>query len=265
MIRETSLNLCKEPPETQTKALEALQAAVMELLVVVLVEQAPQVEAMELLLHQVLGAGVAMEEEAQLAVDTELPLVAADRQDILVAADRQDILVAVDRQDMLAATLAVNPPAADTDLPVVVDPGEGRGDPTEAVDRLDTPVDRLDIPVETLAVNPPAAVMDLLAVVEDRGELDPAVDRLDTPVATLPASLLRVGTELRPLEVTATVVEWLLKVVTLLLLVGLLATEPKLVIRGGGEGEAGMEGKGGGMEEREEREERVGEEGMEGV
>ena len=54
-------------------------------------------------------------------------------------------------------------------------------------------------------------------------------------------------------------------VMVLLLLVGLMAIEPKLVIKGGGEGEAGTEGRGGGMEEREGREERVGEEGMEGV
>ena len=244
MIRETSLNLCKESPETQTKASEALQAAVMELLVVVLVEQAPQVEATELLLY-LLEAGMATEGEARLAVVTELPLVAADR------------------QDMLAETLAVNPPAADTDLPAVVDPAEGRGDPTEEVDRLDTPV-------ETLPVSRPAAVTDLLAVVEDRGEpaeeeVDPPVDRLDTPVATLPASLLRVGMELRPLEVTAAVVECLLKVVTVLLLVGLVATEPKLAIRGGGEGEAGTEGRGGEMEGKEGTGGREREEGMEGV
>ena len=52
-----------------TQALEAQQVAVTELLVVVLVEEALQVVATELLLDL---------QGAQLAVVTELPLVAAD-------------------------------------------------------------------------------------------------------------------------------------------------------------------------------------------
>ena len=71
MCRETSLNLCKESPEMWTQALEAQQVAVTELLVVVLVEEALQVVATDLQ-----GAGT--KEGAQLAVVTELPLVAAD-------------------------------------------------------------------------------------------------------------------------------------------------------------------------------------------
>ena len=166
---------------------------------------------------------------------------------------------------MLAATLAVSPPAADTELPAVVDPAEGRGEATE-VDAARPVVDRLDTPVATpVSASLPAVAMDLLAVEEDHGEsVEAEVEgRLDTRVGTPPASLLRVGMELRPLEVTAAVVECLLKVVTVLLLV---ATEPKLVIRGGGEGEAGTEGKGEGTEERTGGTGgREGEEGMEGV
>ena len=63
------MNLCKESPEMWTQALEAQQVAVTELLVVVLVEEALQVVATELLLDL---------QGAQLAVVTELPLVAAD-------------------------------------------------------------------------------------------------------------------------------------------------------------------------------------------
>ena len=229
-IRKTSLNHCKESLATQTKASEAPQAAVTELLVVVLVGEALQVEAMELLLR-LLKAPMAMEEAGQPAVVTELRLVAADC------------------LDMLPET--VNPAAA-------VDPAEG-GEATE-VDVAPPAVDRLvDTPVATLS----ALAMDLPAVVEDRGdpaeaEVDPPVGRLVIPMATLPASLLRVGMGLRPLEVTAAVlVECLLKVVTVLLPVALVAMKPKLVIRGGGGGGEGMEG---GMEEREGREE-----GMEGA
>ena len=229
-IRETSLNHCKESPETQTKASEAPQAAVTELLVVVLVGEALQVEAMELLLR-LLKAPMAMEEAGQPAVVTELRLVAADC------------------LDMLPET--VNPAAA-------VDPAEG-GEAT-GVDVAPPAMDRLvDTPVATLS----ALAMDLPAEVEDRGdpaeaEVDPPVGRLVIPMATLPASLLRVGMGLRPLEVTAAVlVECLLKVVTVLLPVALVAMKPKLVIRGGGGGGEGMEG---GMEEREGREE-----GMEGA
>ena len=58
-----------------TQALEAQQVAVTELLVVVLVEEALQVVATELLLD-LQGAGT--KEGAQPAVVTELPLVAAD-------------------------------------------------------------------------------------------------------------------------------------------------------------------------------------------
>ena len=58
-----------------TQALEAQQVAVTELLVVVLVEEALQVVATELLLD-LQGAGT--KEGTQLAVVTELPLVAAD-------------------------------------------------------------------------------------------------------------------------------------------------------------------------------------------
>ena len=63
------MNLCKESPEMWTQALEAQQVAVTELLVVVLVEEALQVVATELLLDL---------QGAQLAVVTELPLVEAD-------------------------------------------------------------------------------------------------------------------------------------------------------------------------------------------
>ena len=254
------MNHCKESPETQTKALEAPQVAVMELLVVVLVEEAQQVAVMVLLvvvlveeaqqlvateLHlHLLEAGAAMEGSAQPAVVTELPPVAADR------------------QVMLAPTLPVNPPAADTELQAAVDPAEGHGEATE-VDAA--PVDRLDTPGATLSANLPAVATDLLAVEEDHGEaVEAEVEgRLDTPVPTPPASLLRLDMELQPLEVTAAVVECLLKVDTVLRLV---ATEPKLVIRGGGEGGEGTEVRGGGTEERTGGTGgRDGEEGMEGV
>ena len=222
---------------------EAQQVAVMVLLVVVLVEEAQQLVATELHLH-LLEAGAAMEGSAQPAVVTELPLVAADR------------------QVMLAPTLAVSPPAADTELQAAVDPAEGHGEATE-VDAA--PVDRLDTPGATLPANLPAVATDLLAVEEDHGEaVEAEVEgRLDTPVATPPASLLRLGMELQPLEVTAAVVECLLKVDTVLRLV---ATEPKLVIRGGGGGGEGTEVRGGGTEERTGGTGgRDGEEGMEGV
>ena len=201
---------------------------------VVLVGEALQVEAMELLLR-LLKAPMAMEEAGQPAVVTELRLVAADC------------------LDMLPET--VNPAAA-------VDPAEG-GEAT-GVDVAPPAMDRLvDTPVATLsAVNLPALAMDLPAEVEDRGdpaeaEVDPPVGRLVIPMATLPASLLRVGMGLRPLEVTAAVlVECLLKVVTVLLPVALVAMKPKLVIRGGGGGGEGMEGREG-MKGREEGMERV--------
>ena len=74
------------------------------------------------------------------------------------------------------------------------------------------------------------------------------VVHLVIPMPTPPASPLRVGMELLPQEGTTAVGR--LKVVTVLLLVALVATEPKLVIRGGEEGGAGMGGRrGGGMEE----------------
>ena len=223
---------------------EAQQVAVMVLLVVVLVEEAQQLVATELHLH-LLEAGAAMEGSARPAVVTELPPVAADR------------------QVMLAATLAVSPPAADTELQAAVDPAEGLGEATE-VDAA--PVDRLDTPGVTLPAHLPAVATDLLvAVEEDHGEaVEAEVEgRLDTPVATPPASLLRLDMELQPLEVTAAVVECLLKVDTVLRLV---ATEPKLVIRGGGEGGEGTEVRGGGTEERTGGTGgRDGEEGMEGV
>ena len=60
----------------------------------------------------------------------------------------------------------------------------------------------------------------------------------------------------------ATPVECLLKAATVLLLV---VTEPKLVIRAGGEDEAGTEGRGRGTEEREGTGGREGDKGMEGA
>ena len=175
-IRETTLNHCKESPETQTKALEALQA-VTELPVVVLVEEA-------------------------------LPVV--DRLDTPPA-----ILSAVNLATELLLHLLLG---ARMDLPAVVDPAEGLGEATEevvappVVDRLDTPV---AIPS---AVN---LAMELLLHLLLRA-------RMDLPAAVDP-------------------------------------TEPKLVIRGGGEGEAGTEGRAGGTEEREGTGGREGETGMEGA
>ena len=83
-------------------------------------------------------------------------------------------------------------------------------------------------------------------------------------MTTPPASPLRVGMELLPQEgTTAVQAVCRLKVVTVLLLVAL---EPKLVIRGGEGGGAGMEGRReGGMEEREERGGRERQQGMEGA
>merc|ERR1719500_1870269 len=123
------------------------------------------------------------------------------------------------------------------DLPAVVDPAGGHGGATE-VDGAPPVVDRLDTPVSILsAVNLPAVAMDLPAVV-DPGE----VGRLAIPMATP--------------------VECLLKAATVLLLV---VTEPKLVIRAGGEDEAGTEGRGRGTEEREGTGGREGDKGMEGA
>ena len=197
-----------------TQALEAQQVAVTELLVVVLVEEALQVVATELLLDL---------QGAQLAVVTELPLVAADP------------------QDMPEENLTVNRPAVAMDHPIMDHPA----------------VELPDTPGAALVVNRPAVAMDLQAVVEDRGE--PAeVD----PVSPS-ASLLKVGMELcQRLEVTsAVVVRCLLKVVTVPPLV--VEMGARLVIRGGEGGEAGMEGGGTeGREGMVEREREGGMEGV---